>query len=139
MNASAQQPSPSINSNSEHFMSDSDRDQRLDRMTEWITKHHEQYLSSGCDLLLLSSDAINCPEPDAAGKAYALRVVEEVIAAGRAAKYEKAEILETLLVSGAPAERLLPLSMELLKRIGTDAFFDALERSGFSSSVDGSR
>lgn len=130
MRLTSQQPSST---------NDSNREQRLDRMTEWITKHHEQYLSSGCDLLLLSSDAINCPDPDAPGKAYALRVVEEVIVAGRAAKYEKSEILETLLVSGAPTARLLPLSMELLKRIGTDAFFRALERSAFDSSADGER
>lgn len=104
--------------------------ERID-MKKYFKQEGGQYMVSGAALLWLTSDAINSPEAGAEGKARARRVVEEVISAGRTARFEKAEILETMLVNGAPASRLLPLGDELIQRIGLDAFMESLRRAGF--------
>lgn len=100
-------------------------------MKKYFREQGGQYMVSGAALLWLTSNAINSPDAGAEGKARARRVVAEVIAAGRAARFEKAEILETMLVNGAHASRLLPLGDELIQRIGLDAFMGALRRAGF--------
>lgn len=101
-------------------------------MKKYFTKIDGEDMVSMAGLLWMTSNAINHPDAGFEGKARARRVVDEVIAAGRAVRFERAEILETMLVGGAPALRLLPLCDELIQRIGTEAFLDALRRAGFS-------
>ena len=105
--------------------------ERID-MTQYFKKIDGEDMVSMAVLLWMTSDALNHPDASSEGKARARRVVDEVIAAGRAARFEKAEILETMLVGGAPALRLLPLCDELIQRIGTETFLHALRRAGFS-------
>ncbi|RZI41509.1 hypothetical protein EGT07_18180 [Herbaspirillum sp. HC18] len=103
---------------------------RID-MKKYFKKIDGEEMVSGAALLWMTSEAINSPETGTEGQERARRVVEEVISAGCAVRFEKADILETMLVSGAPALRLLPLCDELVQRIGADAFWDALLRAGF--------
>jgi hypothetical protein len=95
-------------------------------------KRGEEYLFTPAAVLVMASDAIHSRDTGLAGKIRGKLIVEEVIAAARAAKFEQADVLETLLLSGAPGTRLLPICRALTARIGGEAFTAALRRAGLN-------
>jgi hypothetical protein len=95
-------------------------------------KSGDDYLFSPAAVLVLASDAIHSRDTDLSGKIRGKLIVEEVMSAARAAKFEQADILETMLLSGAPGAKLLPLCRALTARIGGEAFAAALHRAGLN-------
>jgi hypothetical protein len=92
----------------------------------------DDYLLSPAAVLALASDAIHSRDTGLAGKIRGKLIVEEVIAAAREARFEQVDIVETMLLSGAPPSRLLPLCRALTARIGGEEFVAALHRAGLN-------
>ncbi|MFB9242393.1 hypothetical protein IV454_16220 [Massilia antarctica] len=100
-------------------------------MKTHFQKHGDEYLLSPAATLMMVADAIHCPDAAPQGKARASRVLNATMAAARAAKFEQADILETMLLSGADAARVLPMCDALVQRLGPRVVIDII-RNGLS-------
>lgn len=98
-------------------------------MRKHFQKHGDEYLLSPAATLFMVADAINCPDAGPQGKVRASRVLNATMEAARAARFEQADILETMLLSGADAARVLPMCDALVQRLGADVVIKII-RSG---------
>ncbi|MDM5178486.1 hypothetical protein PO883_14910 [Massilia sp. DJPM01] len=105
-------------------------------MKKHFQKHGDEYLLSPAATLMMVADAIHCPDAATQGKARARRVLNATMAAARAAKFEQADILETMLLSGANAARVLPVCDALVTRLGAQAVIDII-RNGLGDVSQG--
>lgn len=108
-------------------------------MKEHFKDKSGEFLLSMAATLVVIAEAIRSPDAGADGKARAQRVIDEVMAAGRAARFEQTDILETLLASGAEASRLLRMCDDLVRCVGATVVaaiirkqLDAAPRGGAS-------
>ena len=87
-------------------------------MKEHVKEKDGELLLSMAATLVVIAEAIRSPDAGADGKVRARRVIEEVMAAGRAEKFAQTDILETMLASGAEAPRLLQMCDDLVRCVG---------------------
>jgi len=87
-----------------------------------------EFLLSMAATLVVIAEAIRSPDAGADGKARAQRVIDEVMAAGRTARFEQTEILETMLASGAEAARLLRMCDDLVRCVGAAVVIAIIQR-----------
>ena len=87
-------------------------------MKEHFKEKDGEFLLSMAASLVVIADATRSPDAGADGKVRAQRVINEVMAAGRAARFEQTDILETLLAAGAETPRLLRMCDDLVRCIG---------------------
>lgn len=97
-------------------------------MREHFREHGDEFLLSPAAVLVLTADALHAPDTPPAGKARAKRVIEVVMQAARAAMFEQADILETMLMNGPVTARLLPTCDDLVKRIGSEFVVQAVRQ-----------
>jgi hypothetical protein len=96
-------------------------------------KKHVKEVGHGFELsmavtLTVIAEAINSPDASANGQARAGRVLGEVIAAGRAERFEQIDILETMVSTGAEVTRMFPLFDALVMRVGVPAVADIIRK-----------
>jgi len=103
-------------------------------MKAHITKHDGEYVLSLAATLVVVADAIHSPDAGAEGKIRAARVIEQVMAAARAAKFEQADILETMLAAHAHATRLIPVFDALVARVGSQKVVEIIQQGLASAS-----
>lgn len=78
--------------------------------------------------LTVIAEAINSPDASAYGQARARRVISEVIAAGRAGRFEQIDILETMVSTSVEATRMFPMFDALVRRVGVHAAADIIKK-----------
>lgn len=103
-------------------------------MKAHFTKRGGEYLLSLAATLVVVADAIHSPDAGADGKVRAARVIDQVMAAARAAKFEQADILETMLAARAHATRLIPIFDALVARVGSQKVVDIIQQGLASAS-----
>jgi hypothetical protein len=87
-----------------------------------------EFLLSMAATLVVIAEAIRSPDSGADGKVRARRVIEEVMAAGRAEMFAQADILETMLASGAETPRLLRMCDDLVRCVGAAAVVTIIQK-----------
>lgn len=97
-------------------------------MKAHFTKRGGEYLLSLAATLVLVADAIYSPDAGADGKARAARVIEKVMTAARAVKFEQVDILETMLADRAHASRLIPVFDALVTRVGSQQVVEIIQQ-----------
>jgi len=108
-------------------------------MKAHFTKRGGEYLLSLAATLVVVADAIHSPDAGADGKARAARVIEQVMAAARAAKFEQADILETMLAARAHATRLIPVFDALVGRVGSQKVVEIIQQGLASARAQSSK
>ena len=103
-------------------------------MNVHFTKRGGEYLLSLAATLVMVADAIHSPDAGADGKVRAARVIDQVMAAARVAKFEQADILETMLAARAHAARLIPIFDALVARVGSHKVVDIIKQGLASAS-----
>ncbi|MEW6023568.1 MAG: hypothetical protein AB1807_15675 [Pseudomonadota bacterium] len=97
-------------------------------MKAHFTKRGGEYLLSLAATLVVVADAIHSPDSGAEGKVRAACVIDQVMAAARAAKFEQADILETMLAARAHATRLIPVFDALVGRVGSQKVVEIIQQ-----------
>ena len=97
-----------------------------------------KYLLSPVGVLLVAAESAYSGDAETAlqDRAFAQRVVQEVLSAARAAGFTQGQVLETLLANLSTSGRVKELAAEAIESIGVPVFMGLVQRLGWELGHD---